>query len=202
MTNFNKFHFFLKQSKTKKGYVNVLKERFTRRSLGSHAFEQFTNPTLINTNTSNVSSNDTNQNNKAIRMSINDYQRRKLQTSGVASSSKLTNSQNDYQRRRSASPFTSRENIVPNRSVNSTGYVAPSIAMNSSTVVSSIVNNGSKMNAAKYSRDVCSNLVEVKSIYTKNKQKQFASSDDLSDLQQNREFIFFLEFYIKFLLVG
>lgn len=152
-----------------KGYVNVLKERFTRRSLGSNAFEQFNS-------SSSESSHDFQSSNKAIRMSISDYQRRKQLISGATTTSKLAASHNDYQRRRSVSPFTNRD-LTLNNYGNFTsipiGCINPSV-------------NASKI-AGKYSKEVCTNL-ELKSIYTKNNaKKQFASSDDLCELNQKSE---------------
>lgn len=173
-----------------KGYVNVLKERFTRRSLGVQAFEQFNNiypnateDTLTSNSENYANTLNNNGSNKAIRMSISDYQRRKVTTSGVNTNvSRLAASHNDYQRRRSASPFTNRESIpsyIPNPHPN----FLPNYA---------IINPTRTNISNKYSsRDICSNLNESsKSMYTKknsNIKRQFASSDDLSDLTNNNE---------------
>ena len=159
-----------------KGYVNVLKERFTRRSLGSNAFEQIP-----------IEQSSVQHSNQAIRLSISDYQRRKMQTSGMSSSSRVIASQNDYQRRRSASPFMNREvmsqhfNNFSNNS-NSYNHSANNTSINTNNTVKK-----NTISSNKYSKDVCTNL-ESKSIYTKKTKKPFASSDDLCDLQENGKF--------------
>lgn len=128
-------------------------------------------------------------------MSISDYQRRKQQTSGHLaavglSSSRLAQSHNDYQRRRSVSPFTSRESIVPSTPTQpATATAHTKYNFNGNLYLNPANNNNAKIvNSAKYSREVCSNLVHESktscasaTLYAKNynNKKQFASSEDL-----------------------
>ena len=183
-----------------KGYVNVLKERFTRRSLGSSAFEQFTQDPLLQISTPtqpDPTTTTTTNTNKTIRMSISDYQRRKQLTAlGLAGNNcRLAQSHSDYQRRRSVSPFTSRElGLATSASAslakhNFGGYFGGAGA--ASPTAAAAANSKRIHTSGKYSRDVCSNLVEAKvnanananNMYAKNVKKQFASSEDLCSEQ-------------------
>jgi len=129
----------------------VLKERFTRRSVSGQSLETSLEPP------------------KALRMSIGDYQR--LKQTGTAAS-RLNASHNDYQRRRSVSPFTNRrDHSYP---INSNAYIHPPVTAKAAI-----------QPLSKYSRDTSSNLldtIQTKSIYTKNHiRKHFSNSDDLVD---------------------
>lgn len=139
------------------------------------------NPTALDSATASASS-------KTIRMSISDYQRRKQATSGNLgavglNSSRLAQSHSDYQRRRSVSPFTSRESIVPSTPAQPATATAHTKYNFNGNLYLNPASNG-----AKYSREVCSNLVhESKTssasahLYAKkyNNKIQFASSEDL-----------------------
>jgi hypothetical protein len=123
-------------------------------------------------------------------MSISDCERRKQLTAGLAGSSRLAQSHNDYQRRRSVSPFTSREGLAIRTSLakyNFSGYfVGPG---SESPTAAATANSNRIHTSAKSSRDVWSNLVEAKVnananiMYAKNVKKQFASSEDLCSEQ-------------------
>lgn len=78
-----------------KGYVNVIKERFARRSLNEKKLS------------------DSNSSQGTIRLSISDYQKRKQQISanGFSTQSKTRYASVDYQRTRSVSPFSSSSNF-------------------------------------------------------------------------------------------
>ena len=152
-----------------KGYVNVLKERFTRRSLGNQISVEADGISPLSSSASSTPTAGSQTNGQAIRMSISDYQRRKQQIS--SSNCRVVASNNDYQRRRSASPFTSRSAstnhfIEFNSNVNTTGAV--------------VASTGSKEMV------VATATAESKSLYTKNHvKKQFASSDDLRSFSAN-----------------
>ena len=86
-----------------KGYVNVIRERFARRSINDQKTQQ----------------EDKMQNNQGvIRLSINDYQKRKQQSSNSTHNVVKTRTASvDYQRRRSVSPF-SCHNFLPTKTTN------------------------------------------------------------------------------------
>ncbi len=171
-----------------KGYVNVIKERFTRRSLGilnNDFVYNETNPNIINslsnspspsafTTTTSVS------NNQAIRMSINDYQRRKQQTSAsISANNRVITSHNDYQRRRSASPFTNRCTTI-NHHFNE-------YSLKDSHVDTNNISTQKNCSRKNHIEDVNSSndCKTTSSLYTKNNvKKQFASSDDLRNCYQ------------------
>jgi hypothetical protein len=142
-------------------------------------------------------------------MSISDYQRRKqltagnLGTVGANLTSRLVQSHKDYQRRRSVSPFTSRESLVPTTPT-SQATAHTKYNFNGNLYFNPTGNNNAAnkiVNSAKYSREVCSNLVsEAKAascasatLYAKNyNKKHFASSEDLCSAtgQKSRKLIF------------
>lgn len=94
----------MNELKYMKGYVNVLKERFTRKSLGNDLNDSNVSVTSNNSGKESIVTLATQMGSTNTRV---DYQKRSKQvsTSNLGVKLNSTTNQTDYQRRRSASPF-------------------------------------------------------------------------------------------------